>query len=65
MQIFVGGHQQIESCRFCCIEQSAVRKAVPSAFNGFNYDMAFESVAQGAGVLWSNSMSIDCLGEMR
>jgi hypothetical protein len=51
----------VEARGLCCIEQSAVREPVSSAFNGFNNDVAPESVA---GVLWSNSMSIDGLDEL-
>jgi hypothetical protein len=45
MHIFVGGNQQFEARRRCYIEQSAVRKPVSSAFNGFNNDVAPERVA--------------------
>jgi hypothetical protein len=47
--VLVSRQQKLEACRLGCRYQFAVRQSVPSAFYGFNYDVAGEGVSKRSG----------------
>ena len=45
-QVFISGQQNLKTCGLGCRYQCAVRSPFPSAFNGFDNDMALKGVPE-------------------